>query len=395
MTISPEILDIFVAPWLKTHMNASPSTLRVAVVGCGDIARKAYLPFLTEHGAPDIVLAGCVDVRPDMATALAADFNLPAPYPGLDEVLADPGVDLVLNLTHPAAHAEINLRALEAGKHAYCEKPFALSVEDGQRVLDTARRENLTVACAPDTVLGSGIRACRALLEEGAIGTPLFGKIHMGGAGHEHWHPNPAFYYQAGGGPMLDMGPYYLSALVQMLGPLRSVEGRAVSGFATRTIHSEPHKGEEISVNTPTHYVGSIETASGVIVQTLFSFDLKFGADGCKYPEIYGTGGTLRATDPNQFDGTPLVNTVYPKGEPEPREVPAPGPQGRGLGLLDQARAIRSGRRPRADGSIALHVLEAMLAFHTSENEARRVPLSTSCEQPPPMPAPMPAPEAS
>jgi predicted dehydrogenase len=321
-----------------------------------------------------------------MAASLAKDFSLARVYADVDTLLADPDVDLVLNLTHPAAHADINLRALAAGKHAYCEKPFALSLDEGKAVLAKARETGLTVTCAPDTVLGSGTRASRALIAEGAIGQPLYGKIHMGGAGHEHWHPNPAFYYQQGGGPMLDMGPYYLTSLVQMLGPIRSVEGRAVTGFNTRTIHSEPLKGTEIPVDTPTHYVGSLETVSGVIVQVLFSFDLKFGADGIGLPEIYGTEGTLRATHPNNFNGTPMVNTTYPGGELEEREAPETYPQGRGLGVLDQAHAIREARMPRADGSVALHVLDAMLAFHESERLGRRIELTTTCEQPPPMP---------
>lgn len=367
-------------------MSNSTSPLRIAVVGCGDIARKAYLPFLSEHGAPEVTLLGCADVRTDMAEALASDFHLPRVYRDLDEVLGDPEIDLVLNLTHPAAHADVNLRALAAGKHAYCEKPFALTLEEGRRVLDLARSSSLTVTCAPDTVLGSGTRASRALLESDAIGTPLYGKIHMGGAGHEHWHPNPAFYYQPGGGPMLDMGPYYLTSLVQMLGPIQSVQGRAVTGFTTRTISSDPLKGTEIPVETPTHYVGSLETVSGVIVQVLFSFDLKFGADGTGLPEIYGTRGTLRATHPNNFGGTPMVNTTYPGGDLEERPAPETYPQGRGLGVIDQAVAIREKRMPRADGSVALHVLDAMLAFHASEREGRRIELSTTCAQPPAMP---------
>ena len=364
-------------------MSNNPFT--IGVIGCGDIARKAYLPFLAEHAAR-IRVAGCFDVRPDVARALADDFQLPRVYPDVDALLADPEIDAVLNLTHPAAHAEINLKALEAGKHAYCEKPFALDLEAGQQVLDLAAAKGLKVGCAPDTVLGPGIQSCRSLLEEGAIGKPLFGKIHMGGAGHEHWHPNPAFYYQAGGGPMLDMGPYYISTLIQLLGPVKSVEGRAVSGFTHRTIASEPLKGTEVPVEIPTHYVGSLETRGGVIVQVLFSFDLKFGADGTKFPEIYGTDGTLRCTDPNGFGGEPLVNTVYPGGELKPWSVDHAYPAGRGLGLIDLMHAVEENRTPRASGELAHHALEVMLAFHASEREGRRIGLSGTCEQPPVMP---------
>ncbi|MCC5850593.1 MAG: Gfo/Idh/MocA family oxidoreductase [Verrucomicrobia bacterium] len=358
--------------------------MKVGLVGCGDIARKAYLPFAKEKQSTFEVVA-CCDVRQEVAVALAAEFDIPKVHERIEELIADPEVEVVLNLTHPAAHAPVNLQALRAGKHAYCEKPFALTREEGEEVLAAAREKNLQVGCAPDTVLGVGIQSCRKLLEDGAIGKPLFAKIHMGGAGHEHWHPNPAFYYQQGGGPMLDMGPYYLSALVQLLGPIQSVEGRAVSGFETRTIGSEPLKGTVIPVQTPTHYVGSMQMACGVIVQVLFSFDLKFGADGSNLPEIYGTEGTLRCTDPNGFKGEPMLNQVYPRGELKPQAPAFSYEGGRGLGLVDMIQAIQENRAPRASGEIAHHILEAMLAFHDSEATGKRIALKSTCAQPPMM----------
>jgi len=363
------------------------SPAHLAIVGCGDIARKAYLPFLQEHASDRVRLIGCTDVRQEVAEQLASDFSLPKVYPDVDALLADSDVDVVLNLTHPAAHAPVNLQALRAGKHAYCEKPFALNLEEGREVLAEAARQGLKVGCAPDTVLGSGTQAARRIIESGAIGTPLYGKLHMGGAGHEHWHPNPEFYYKQGGGPMLDMGPYYLSALIQMLGPIKSVEGRAVTGFPTRTISSEPLTGTVVEVDTPTHYVGSVETVSGAIIQMLFSFDLKFGADGIGLPEIYGTEGTVRGTNPNAFGGSPLLNQEYPKGELIEQETEETYPQGRGLGLLDLIASITEDREPRAGGALAFHALEAMLAFHQSEAEGRRIELTTTCEHPSPMPA--------
>ncbi len=358
--------------------------MKIGLVGCGDIARKAYLPFAKEKQSVFEIVA-CCDVREEVAKALATEFGIPNVHGTVEELIADPEVEVILNLTHPAAHAPVNLQALRAGKHAYCEKPFALTLEEGEEVMATAREKNLQVGCAPDTVLGTGIQSCRKLLEDGAIGKPLFAKIHMGGAGHEHWHPNPAFYYQQGGGPMLDMGPYYLSALVQLLGPIQSVEGRAVNGFDSRTIGSEPLKGTVIPVETPTHYVGSMQMACGVIVQVLFSFDLKFGADGCKYPEIYGTEGPLRCTDPNAFDGAPMLNQVYPGGALQPQTPAFSHQGGRGLGLVDMIRAIRENRAPRASGEIAHHILEAMLAFHESEATGKRIELRSTCAQPPMM----------
>lgn len=358
--------------------------LRVGVVGCGDIARKAYLPFSRDH-QNEYAIVACCDNRPEMARALASEFHIPRVHESVDALLEDPDVDLVLNLTHPAAHAPINLRAVEAGKHAYCEKPFALTRGEGRAVLEAANARGVRVGCAPDTVLGAGMQSCRALLDQGAIGEPLYAKIHMGGAGHEHWHPNPAFYYQPGGGPLLDMGPYYFSALVNLLGPIRSVEGRAVRGFETRVIGSEPLKGTEIGVETPTHYVGSLEMACGVIVQALFSFDLKFGADGTKFPEIYGTEGTLRCTDPNGFGGEPQLNRIYPGGALNTQWPTHHYTGGRGLGIVDMVHALREDRAPRASGEIACHVLDAMLAFHDAEKNGKRVAVTSTCPQPPAM----------
>jgi len=364
---------------MTTHVH-------LAIVGCGDIARKAYLPFFQEHAKDVLRIIGCTDVRTDMAERLAEDFDIQTVYPDVETLLADPDVDVVLNLTHPAAHAPVNLQALKAGKHAYCEKPFALNMKEAEEILEEATRQGLKVGCAPDTVLGSGTQATRRLIESGAIGTPLYGKLHMGGAGHEHWHPNPEFYYKQGGGPMLDMGPYYLSALIQLLGPIKSVEGRAVTGFQTRTISSDPLAGTEVKVETPTHYVGSVETVSGAIIQMLFSFDLKFGADGINLPEIYGTEGTLRGTNPNAFGGTPMLNQNYPGGELNEQDAPETYPQGRGLGLLDLIASIEEHREPRAGGQLAVHALEVMLAFHQSEAEGRRIDMKTTCEHPSPMP---------
>lgn len=362
----------------------NPMKLRVGLIGCGDIARKAYLPFSQDHQREYEVVA-CCDSRKEIAKALSLDFDIKRVHESVDALLSDPEVDLVLNLTHPAAHGPINLRALEAGKHVYCEKPFALSREEGMAVIETAKSRGLLVGCAPDTVLGAGIQSCRALLEQGAIGKPLYAKIHMGGAGHEHWHPNPAFYYQSGGGPLLDMGPYYLSALVHLFGPVRSVEGRAVTGFKTRVIGSEPLKGTEVEVATPTHYVGSLEMCCGVIVQALFSFDLKFGADGTHLPEIYGTEGTLRCTDPNGFGGEPQLNRVYPGGALNTQWPTHHYTGGRGLGIVDMVRALRENRAPRASGEIAYHVLDAMLAFHDAEKSGSRIPLESTCAHPPAM----------
>lgn len=357
---------------------------RIGVVGCGDIARKGYLPFLMTH-RESIEVVACSDLRSEMADGLAIDFEIPRVYDDIDALLADRDIDVVLNLTHPAGHAPVNLRALEAGKHTFCEKPFALNRAEGQQVLDAAAKAGLLVGCAPDTVLGSGTQSARHLIESGAIGKPLYARLNWTSAGHEHWHPNPAFYYQSGGGPLLDMGPYYLSALIQCLGPIKSVEGRAVTGFAERVIASQPLAGQTIPVETPTHYIGSLETHSGVIVQVAFSFDMKFGASGNSLPEYYGSEGMLQGTDPNAFNGEPALNRVYPGKAPVSQWPSHHYAGGRGLGLLDLIRAIQEGRNPRASGELAYHVLDAMLAFHDAEKTGARVQLKSTCALPPAM----------
>ncbi|MGF1450630.1 MAG: Gfo/Idh/MocA family protein [Opitutales bacterium] len=251
--------------------------LKIGVVGCGNIAEKAYLPFAQNRS--EFKVAACTDVRAEMAQRLAANFDIPRVHASFDDMLADPEIDVVLNLTHPAAHAEVNLRAIEAGKHAYCEKPFALTREDGQAVLDKAREAGLRVGCAPDTVLGPGTQTARAAIAAGMIGEPATARVTWGNPGMESWHPNPEFYYKRGGGPMLDMGPYFVSSIVQMLGPIKSVTGRAKASRPDRLITSEPLKGAIIDVETPTHISGVIETQSGVHVLTLMSYDL-FGEVG-------------------------------------------------------------------------------------------------------------------
>ncbi|QYY36236.1 Gfo/Idh/MocA family oxidoreductase [Ruficoccus sp. ZRK36] len=361
----------------------TPEPLRVGLIGCGDIARKAYLPFAAT--CEDFRIVACADLRADMAQALAADFEIPRVL-SVDALLADPQIDMVLNLTHPAAHAEINLQALENGKHVYCEKPFALNLDDGKRVLQVAEEKGLRVGCAPDTVLGPGTQTARQAIADGLIGEPVAARLMWGGGGHESWHPNPAFYYQVGGGPMLDMGPYYLTALVELLGPLRSVTGRSRQALSERLITSEPLNGTRVPVEVPTHYSGVVETRSGAHALTLMSFDMPGRGEFDKMPEIIGTLGTLKSSDPNRFDGTVYLRRA---GEENYTELPATHayPAGRGLGLADMALAIREGRPHRASGEKACHILEAMLAFDEAERTGRRVDLSTPCVQSEAMPS--------
>ncbi len=350
---------------------------RIGVVGCGDIARKAYLPFIREREECEIV--ACADTRGEIAAALATDFGIPTVC-SLEQMLADKGIDVILNLTHPAAHAPVNLAALENGKHVVCEKPFALNREEAQAVLAKSKETGLLVASAPDTVLGPGTQAARAAVDSGLIGTPVGGRITWTCGGHESWHPNPAFYYQRGGGPMLDMGPYYLSAIVHLLGPIKSVTGRTSRAHDTRTIASEPLAGTIVDVECPTHYSGVIEMVSGVHVLTLMSFDVPGAPEFGILPEVMGSKGTLVSPDPNSFTGE--VRTRSGNEDWQTVESKFDYSAGRGLGLVDLVHSIHSGKTPRASGDLAYHVLDAMLAFEDSDQTGRRIDLTSTCARP-------------
>lgn len=355
--------------------------LKVGLVGCGDIARKAYLPFAVGHQqAYDIV--SCFDQNEANAHSLANDFGIARVCGSLDEMLADPALEIILNLTAPSGHAPVNVASLRAGKHAFCEKPFALTLEEGREVLEAAAISNKMVGCAPDTVLGPGVQATRKLIEEGKVGRVLSAKIQCAGAGHEHWHQNPEFYYQKGGGPMLDMGPYYLSAIVHMLGPIKSVIGRAVCGLEERAIRCGEREGSVMKVEVPTLYVGSLETHGGVVVQVLFSFDHMYGGPDGAPIEIYGEKGAIRGTDPNYFEGVPELNNGYDTKNYEKCPVLSDRHWERGVGLVDMVESIRSGSSCRCDGSLAYHLLEVMLGFEKSELIGGQVMIESTCSQP-------------
>ena len=359
--------------------------INVGLIGCGVIARNAYLPFSqSAQNAYEVV--ACSDMREAVAQELAKEFSIPTVYSSTEELLADPEIDLVLNCTHPAGHAPVNMQALRAGKHVYCEKPFALTVAEGQQVLDLANEKGLMVGCAPDTVLGPGTQTIRRMIDDGAIGRPLSARMQMVSPGPETWHSNPEFYYKEGGGPFLDMGPYYLSLLVQTLGPIKSVQGRATRGFDERPVRCQPLEGQMMQVEVPTLYTGSLETQSGVIVQLLFSFDHCYGQQGDNIPEFVGTAGAIRGTDPNCFDQIPQLSTKFGSCEFIDQTVPYTYVGGRGLGLVDMVEAIQEAREPRCSGNIAQHILETMLAFHESEISGKTIEIQSTCRRPLPMP---------
>lgn len=357
--------------------------IKVGVVGCGNIS-NAYFHGLGQF--PDLIeVVACADLDRSRAEAKAQEKKL-AHAGTVEEILGDPDIDLIVNLTVPKAHAEVNLAALKEGKHVYCEKPFSLSAREGREVLDFARDRNLLVGTAPDTFLGAGLQTCRKLLDEGAIGEPVAATAFMVCHGHEGWHPSPEFYYEKGGGPLFDMGPYYLTALVSFLGPVRRVSASARTTFPTRTIQSEPLRGKQITVETPTHYSGTLDFVSGAVATVVMSFDIW----KAKLPllEIYGTEGSLSCPDPNQFHE---ANDVYllRKGAGEWENIPLAHTHrvGRGMGVADMAKAIVSQRHHRCAGELGYHVVEVMEAFEKSSAVGRHVDIASTCRQPDALPS--------
>ncbi len=357
--------------------NSTP--LRIGIIGCGKIS-DAYFHGLAPYGEFARITA-CADLDVARAGTKASQHGVGKAC-SVDELLADSEIDAVLNLTIPAAHAEINLRALRAGKHAYCEKPFSLTYKEGLVVWREAQRRNLRVGCAPDTVLGAGIQTCRKLIDDGVIGRPVAATANLLCPGHESWHPSPEFYYQVGGGPLFDMGPYYLTALVTLLGPIKSVSALAKKTHEERVITSEPLKGKKISVEVPTHLCGSLEFANGVLATATMSFDV--WKHHLPMVEIYGTEGSISCPDPNGFGGEVKVWTTKNR---EWESVPLLHGEemGRGLGLADMAYALQTGQPHRASGELALHIVETMEAFHVSARTGRRATLKSTCPQPAPL----------
>jgi predicted dehydrogenase len=333
--------------------------VRIGVIGCGRISGQ-YLWMAKQFPLLDVV--ACADLNVEVAQAKAAEFNVPRGC-SVPDLLANPAIELVLNLTIPVAHAPVSLQALRAGKHVYCEKPLGITREEGRQVLAEAEQRRLKVGCAPDTFLGSGLQTARKLIDDGVIGRPLAFTASMMCRGHESWHPSPEFYYQPGGGPMLDMGPYYLTALLNLLGPVKRITGAASIAIPQRTITSEPLRGKRFAVQTPDHVAGTMEFQNGCIGTIMTTFaTLHPVYDGNQPVVIYGETGTLRVLDPNLFDGPCHVRGEH---DAEWREVPPAFPlgYGRAIGAADMAAGLRAGRPFRASGEQAMAVLDLMQGF--------------------------------
>lgn len=355
------------------------SPVRTAVVGCGDIS-SIYLENAAKWECLEV--NACASRTLAHAERQAAKFKI-ARAISIEAALGDAGIELIVNLTVPAVHGSIALAALRAGKSVYNEKPLAMSREEAGVMLREAEARGLRVGCAPDTFMGAGLQTCRKLIDDGEIGTPVAATAMLLSRGPENWHPDPGFLFKVGAGPLFDMGPYYLTALVSMLGPVRRVSGAARTTYPERTIRSEPRRGTKIAVETPTHVAGLLEFASGPVVTLVTTWDVW----DMYLPkvEIYGSGGTLTLPDPNTFGGPVRVRGSGAAKEREVALTHGHAENSRGIGVADMAYAMRSGRAHRANGVMAYHVLDVMHAVLESAASGRRVDIASTCERPAPL----------
>ena len=353
------------------------SKITIGVVGCGAIS-NAYFNGCKPY--PNVQIVACADLDPARAAAKAKEHGIRAC--SVAELLADPGIQIILNLTVPKAHAELNLAALNAGKHTYAEKPFGINRAEGKQVLTLAKKKKLRTGSAPDTFFGGGAQTARKLIDDGAIGTPIAATAFMCGHGHESWHPSPEFYYEIGGGPMFDMGPYYITALVNLLGPVKRVTGSTRISFPERKITSQPKAGKIVKVETPTHLAGVMDFANGTVVTIIQSFDMW----GHSLPilEVYGSEGSLSVPDPNGFGGP--VKLAKPGKGWEEVTLTHRTDLARGSGLADMVQGLATGRPHRASGELAFHVLDVMAAFEEASTTGRHIKMKSTCERPAALP---------
>ena len=363
----------------QTGRAAAAKPFGVAVVGCGNIS-KQYLKNLVTF--PDVQVLFCADIDAGRAKAQAAAYGVPASG-SPEQALEHPDVQLVVNLTIPAAHAEVASAAIAAGKHVWNEKPLAPDVAAGRALLDQAREAGVRVGCAPDTVLGAGLQSARRLIASGAIGTPISALTLLQGPGPEAWHPDPEFLFATGAGPLFDLGPYYLSVLATLFGPATRVAAVGRRDRDRRVIGSGPRAGTEFAVEVPTYMSALAQYAGGQAASLLFSWDSPLFRMG--FLEITGTDATLAVPDPNRFDGDLRVRRA---GDQEWTVIAAHGAAaGRGSGVVDMVRAIRRGQPHRASGEMAQHVLELMTAIERSASSGAFEPVESVFDVPAALPA--------
>lgn len=355
---------------------------RVGMIGCGNIARR-YVQGMGRFDTLDVV--GCTDVVSELAEALAAESGMRA-YATIDDMLNDPDIDIVVNITPPTAHYAVTRQALAAGKHVYVEKPVTLDVGEAEELQELGRARRLQFGAAPDTFLGSAGQTARGAIDDGLIGEPVGASLNISHSRAETWHPNPSFLFKPGGGPLLDLGPYYITALVNLLGPVATVAGMTRIGAPVRTVTTPSRTVDQIDVETTTHAAAILRTVDGAIVTLQASFDVW----DSEHPpiEIYGTLGTLSVPDPNTFDGDVRVH-LHDDGwrVVEPRFRPTAGPSMdeqmlRGFGVADLGAAV-DGAIPRASAGLATHVLEVLQAIEASNRDGTVESMRTTVERPP------------
>ena len=362
-------------------LTASPvgsGPVGVGIIGAGVIS-KQYLDNLTSF--PDVRVVAIGDLFEEAAATRANEYGIPV-HGGIDAVLGHPEVEIVINLTIPAAHVEVATQAVNAGKHVWSEKPFSLDRESGLGLLKAADAAGVRLGCAPDTFLGAGLQTARRMIERGDIGTPLTALTLMQSLGPESWHPNPAFLFQDGAGPLFDIGPYYLTTLVQTFGSIRKVGAFGSKSRETRVIGSGPKAGETFDVTVPTHVSSILEFENGESAQSIFSFDSPLKRAG--FVEITGSEATIALPDPNNFDGDIRICAL---GSDDWTTVPSVGSTAsRGAGVLEMARAIREGRPHRAQGELAFHILDTMASIAESIDNRAFVDVESSAAQVPALP---------
>lgn len=351
----------------------------VGLIGCGVISR-AYLKAM--EGFPVLTPKLVADQDPAAAEKCATEFNLKAV--SVEQLLGDPQIEIVLNLTTPASHVEIGLAAIAAGKHIYSEKPLGIGTAEAKQLIQEARNSGLRVGCAPDTFLGAGHQTARRLIDEDAIGQPIGGTAFLMLPGHERWHPNPAFYYEkSGGGPMMDMGPYYLTNLIQLLGPVSRVFAFGGIFRDKREIATGPLAGQSFPVESLTHIVGSLEFESGALIQITTSFEVY--AHKHQPIEIYGDKGSILIPDPNVFGGDVEVSGPDQEWHRVSQKHNYEDGNFRSIGLADMAEAIRQDRPHRANGDLAFHVLDIMQALNLSAENPGILEIESTAVRPSPL----------
>jgi len=351
---------------------------RIGVVGMGNIS-KIYLDNLTGVFGDKVKLTAVVSKTLSRAEKAAKEYDVTA-FKTLDEMLRSKDIDMILNLTPPNVHFEVALASVKAGKHVYNEKPICTKREEAMELSEAAEEAGVRVGGAPDTFLGAGHQTCRKLIDDGWIGQPIAATAFIMNHGPEHWHPSPQFFYKEGGGPMLDVGPYYITALINLLGPVKRVCGSARISSETRTITNQYQYGEIIDVEIPTHIAGILDFKNGTIATIITSFDVY--SHSLPFIEIYGTEGTLQVPDPNTFGGPVLVKRFREEKWSEIPLLKKYSDNSRGLGIVEMARAIEEDLPHRASFELTYHVLDIMHGIHDASASGRYHKLKSRCKRP-------------